>query len=118
MLVGLLSRWCFLIGGHGRRHWAGRTGDFGGLRKIKSKYVQADEKLVCYWSSGVGERELYSLRLVRRKLLTVIIKSEVSSSALYLELRCSLCWNFVGGVGVTSREIQCDWLKPVSVVWL
>ncbi|GFU68708.1 hypothetical protein TNCV_309231 [Trichonephila clavipes] len=50
--------------------------------------------------------------------LTVIIKSEVSrlrqqSSALYLELRCSLCWNFVGGVGVTSREIQCDWLKPV-----
>ncbi|GFX09541.1 hypothetical protein TNCV_2029071 [Trichonephila clavipes] len=33
MLVGLLSRWCFLIGGHGRRQWAGRTGDFGGLRK-------------------------------------------------------------------------------------
>ncbi|GFV31583.1 hypothetical protein TNCV_4790851 [Trichonephila clavipes] len=64
MLVGLLSRWCFLIGGHGRRQWAGRTGDFGGLRKIKSKFVQADEKLVCYWSSGVGERELYSLRLV------------------------------------------------------
>ncbi|GFT61672.1 hypothetical protein TNCV_4050481 [Trichonephila clavipes] len=32
--------------------------------KIKSKFVQADEKLVCYWSSGVGERELYSLRLV------------------------------------------------------
>ncbi|GFT55566.1 hypothetical protein TNCV_3320761 [Trichonephila clavipes] len=57
------------------------------------------------------------------QVLTVIIKSEVSrlrqqSSALYLELRCSLCWNFVGGVGVTSREIQYDWLKPVSVVWL
>ncbi|GFV40539.1 hypothetical protein TNCV_2500661 [Trichonephila clavipes] len=34
--------------------------------KIKSKFVQADEKLVCYWSSGVGERELYSLRLVSR----------------------------------------------------
>ncbi|GFT42887.1 hypothetical protein TNCV_3751771 [Trichonephila clavipes] len=33
MLVGLLSRWCFLIGGHGRRQWAERTGDFGGLRK-------------------------------------------------------------------------------------
>ncbi|GFU96069.1 hypothetical protein TNCV_4440311, partial [Trichonephila clavipes] len=33
MLVGLLSRWCFLIGGHGRRQWAGRTGDFVGLRK-------------------------------------------------------------------------------------
>ncbi|GFU69917.1 RNA-directed DNA polymerase from mobile element jockey [Trichonephila clavipes] len=56
MLVGLLSRWCFLIGGHGRRQWAGRTGDFGGLRKIKSKFVQADEKLVCYWSSGVDSR--------------------------------------------------------------
>ncbi|GFT95542.1 nucleic-acid-binding protein from transposon X-element [Trichonephila clavipes] len=33
MLVGLLLRSCFLIGGHGRRQWAGRTGDFGGLRK-------------------------------------------------------------------------------------
>ncbi|GFS86417.1 retrovirus-related Pol polyprotein from transposon 297 [Trichonephila clavipes] len=33
MLVGLLLRACFLIGGHGRRQWAGRTGDFGGLRK-------------------------------------------------------------------------------------
>ncbi|GFT60409.1 hypothetical protein TNCV_4971751 [Trichonephila clavipes] len=53
MLVGLLSRWCFLIGGHGRRQWAGRTGDFGGLRKKSSQFVQADEKLVCYWSSGV-----------------------------------------------------------------
>ncbi|GFW70574.1 hypothetical protein TNCV_1624071 [Trichonephila clavipes] len=28
-----LLRWCFLIGGHGRRQWAGRTGDFGDLRK-------------------------------------------------------------------------------------
>ncbi|GFV94269.1 hypothetical protein TNCV_4279321, partial [Trichonephila clavipes] len=34
--------------------------------KIKSKFPQADEKLFCYWSSGVGERELYSLRLVSR----------------------------------------------------
>ncbi|GFW69592.1 histone H2A [Trichonephila clavipes] len=34
--------------------------------KFKSKFVQADEKLVCYWSSGVGERELYSLRLVSK----------------------------------------------------
>ncbi|GFU63673.1 hypothetical protein TNCV_3886961 [Trichonephila clavipes] len=34
----------FLIGEHGRRQWAGRTGDFGGLRKIKSNFVQADEK--------------------------------------------------------------------------
>ncbi|GFU25258.1 hypothetical protein TNCV_1739101 [Trichonephila clavipes] len=33
MLVGLLSRWCFLIGGHGWRQWAGRTVGFGGLRK-------------------------------------------------------------------------------------
>ncbi|GFY03781.1 hypothetical protein TNCV_4551181 [Trichonephila clavipes] len=33
MLVGLLSRWCFLIGGCGRRQWAGRTVGFGGLRK-------------------------------------------------------------------------------------
>ncbi|GFV52024.1 hypothetical protein TNCV_1323771 [Trichonephila clavipes] len=32
--------------------------------KFRSKFVPADEKLVCYWSSGVGERELYSLRLV------------------------------------------------------
>ncbi|GFV09015.1 hypothetical protein TNCV_194351, partial [Trichonephila clavipes] len=29
-------------------------------RKNNVKFVQADEKLVCYWSSGVGERELYS----------------------------------------------------------
>ncbi|GFX23764.1 hypothetical protein TNCV_3597061 [Trichonephila clavipes] len=33
MLVGLLLRSCFLIGGHGRRQWAGRTGAFRGLRK-------------------------------------------------------------------------------------
>ncbi|GFW63700.1 hypothetical protein TNCV_2566221, partial [Trichonephila clavipes] len=54
------SRWCVsllvrIAEGDGG---AGRTGDFGGLRKIKSASVQADEKPVCYWSSGVGEREL------------------------------------------------------------
>ncbi|GFU77117.1 hypothetical protein TNCV_3389811 [Trichonephila clavipes] len=37
MLVGLLSRWCFLIGGCGRRQWAGRTVGFGGLRKSSPK---------------------------------------------------------------------------------
>ncbi|GFU59476.1 hypothetical protein TNCV_3202791 [Trichonephila clavipes] len=67
-------------------------------------------------------KELFSV-FEESQQSTVIIKSEVSrlrqqSSALYLELRCSLCWSFVGGVGVTSKEIQCDWLKPVSVVWL
>ncbi|GFS90561.1 hypothetical protein TNCV_4097601 [Trichonephila clavipes] len=59
MLVGLLSRWCFPYSGHGRRQWAGRTVGFGGLRKIKSKFVQADEKLVCYWSSeSVSENSI------------------------------------------------------------
>ncbi|GFU66117.1 hypothetical protein TNCV_2857901 [Trichonephila clavipes] len=43
------------------------------LEKFKSKFVQADEKLVCYWSSGVGERELYSLRLVSSMKLGIRI---------------------------------------------
>ncbi|GFS51058.1 hypothetical protein TNCV_3277771 [Trichonephila clavipes] len=56
MLVGLLSRWCFLIGGHGRRQWAGRTGDFGGLRKnqvqIQCKQTRS--------SSAIGRQESVS----------------------------------------------------------
>ncbi|GFS48902.1 hypothetical protein TNCV_3668361 [Trichonephila clavipes] len=43
MLVGLLLRSCFLIGGHGRRQWAGRTGDFGGLRK-KQVQIRASRR--------------------------------------------------------------------------
>ncbi|GFW74874.1 uncharacterized protein TNCV_2677441 [Trichonephila clavipes] len=57
-------RWrsCILIGGHGRRMWEGENWWFQRSQKNSmSKFVQADEKLVCYWSSGICEQELYSL---------------------------------------------------------
>ncbi|GFX71418.1 hypothetical protein TNCV_3349121 [Trichonephila clavipes] len=50
-----------------------------------SPIVQADEKLVCYWSSGVGERELYSLRLVSNACWwaeqTAAVRREILSSS-------------------------------------
>ncbi|GFV15473.1 hypothetical protein TNCV_4834991 [Trichonephila clavipes] len=54
----------FPIGGYGRRQWAVVSAV---IEKSSPNSVQADEKLVCYWSSGVGERELYSLRLVSNR---------------------------------------------------
>ncbi|GFV84954.1 hypothetical protein TNCV_3892921 [Trichonephila clavipes] len=52
MLVGLLSRWCFLIGGHGRRQWAGRTVGFGGLRKSSPNSFKQTRS-----SSAIGRQE-------------------------------------------------------------
>ncbi|GFS64049.1 uncharacterized protein TNCV_3944471 [Trichonephila clavipes] len=56
MLVGLLSRWCFLIGGHGRRQWAGRTGDFGGLRKnqVQIRASRREARLLLVVRSRLG----------------------------------------------------------------
>ncbi|GFT55352.1 hypothetical protein TNCV_1078421 [Trichonephila clavipes] len=56
MLVGLLSRRCFLIGGHGRRQWAGRTGDFGGLSKKSSPNSCKQTRS----SSAIGRQESVS----------------------------------------------------------
>ncbi|GFT87458.1 hypothetical protein TNCV_641691 [Trichonephila clavipes] len=110
MLVGLLSRWCFLIGGHGRRQWAGQTGDFGGLRKIKSKFVQADEKLVCYWSSGVGERELYSLRLlsIRCSSQGAVLSLAVCRRSMVIDGVASGVKRLSGGVTSSRRGVGCQ----------
>ncbi|GFU73630.1 HTH_Tnp_Tc3_2 domain-containing protein [Trichonephila clavipes] len=60
MLVGLLSRWCFLIGGCGRRQWAGRTVGFGGLRKIKSSSCKQTRS-----SYAIGRQESVSENSIR-----------------------------------------------------
>ncbi|GFS77411.1 hypothetical protein TNCV_4566421 [Trichonephila clavipes] len=58
MLVGLLLRWCFLIGGHGRRQWVGRTGDFGGLRKnqVQIRASRRETRLLLVVRSRGGSR--------------------------------------------------------------
>ncbi|GFV30067.1 hypothetical protein TNCV_2445381 [Trichonephila clavipes] len=48
-----------LIGGHGRRQWAGRTVGFGGLQKNQSNSLQADEtRLLLSRRESVSENSI------------------------------------------------------------
>ncbi|GFV83647.1 hypothetical protein TNCV_3612211 [Trichonephila clavipes] len=60
MLVGLLSRWCFLIGGRGRRQWAGRTVGFDGRRKSSPNSCKQT-----IGSSAIGRQESVSENSIR-----------------------------------------------------
>ncbi|GFS75825.1 uncharacterized protein TNCV_4665021 [Trichonephila clavipes] len=73
MLVGLLSRWCFLIGGHGRRQWAGRTGDFGGLRKnqVQIRASRREARLLLVIRSREANPQVYVETPLHPEKLTV-----------------------------------------------
>ncbi|GFU83607.1 hypothetical protein TNCV_4183831 [Trichonephila clavipes] len=94
----LLSRWCFLIGGHGgRRQWAGRTGDFGGLRKnqVQIRASRREARLLL-WSSGVGGT------------YTEAIEMGLKLGGVRTTIVASMCWRRItwGRMNSTTRVSQ------------
>ncbi|GFV05771.1 hypothetical protein TNCV_3144431 [Trichonephila clavipes] len=94
MLVGLLSRWCFLIGGHGRRQWAGRTGDFGGLRKnqVQIRASRREARLLLVVRSRVN-----NLSSDLGGTYTEAIEMGLKLGGVRTTIVASMCWS--GGVG-------------------
>ncbi|GFX37330.1 hypothetical protein TNCV_3105821 [Trichonephila clavipes] len=96
MLVGLLLRSCFLIGGHGRRQWAGRTGDFGGLRKKSSPNSCQQTRS----SSAIGRQE----SVAKNHTITVGLKElfKIQSEQSLVRLRRNVN-------GINRNGIEVGW---------
>ncbi|GFW32521.1 HTH_Tnp_Tc3_2 domain-containing protein [Trichonephila clavipes] len=83
MLVGLLLSSCFLIGGRGRRQWAGRTGDFGGLRKnqVQIRASRREARLLLVVRSRKTTRR-EDQRIVRQALVDpTVTRSTIRAEA-------------------------------------